>query len=417
MESGVNMKKRIIAAVCIAAVALTGGIVIAASGGKTGGYPYQDADGKIDLAGYFTTEGAKLQLEKNSANFTLQGNEATVVFNKPLASDSFQLNFEGVEGSTLKSAEFILKDSENENECVEIAYTRMNESQTSVAVNDGNRSFLTNGSLYKDNDGMFSVTYSAASNTFGDGAALIIPVPETIDGEGFSGFTSKKVQLTIRLTGEQGSVFALRAINQQRIGSKYAKDDTAPMITIVNPIDYAIKGATVTLPTAFATDVLADNATVTMSVLDPEGNIVKATDKTKLENVTPNQEYKLKVEQYGTYRVEFQATDGTNKTRSVVSRITVLDNRAPEIKLEKSIPTSHKVGEKLAFPTVTYTDEASKEENLKCNILVKHPSGILTAESGTMELTEEGVYEVTFMAVDEGGNVARKTVKTYAEGK
>ncbi len=417
MESGENMKKRIIAAVCIAAVALAGGIVMAASEGKNGGYPYKDATGNIDLAGYFKVEGADLKLEKDNANVVLQGNEATVMFNKPLASDNFQLNFKGVEGSTLKSAEFILTDSENEDECVEIAYTRMSDIQTTVAVNDGNRSFITNGSLYKDNDGVFSVTYSAASNTFGDGAALVIPVPETIDGNGFSGFSSKRVNLTIRLTGEKGSVFSLRAINQQRFGTKYNEDDTAPMISIVNPISYAIKGSTVTLPTAFATDVLAEHASATMSVLDPDGKVVKATDGTKLDNVTPDKEYSMKVEQYGTYRIEFAATDGTNKTRSVVSRLTVSDNRAPELKLEKAVPTSHKVGDKLTFPNVTCTDSASKEENIKFNIVVKHPSGIITSESKTMELTEVGVYEITFMAVDEGGNVARKTVKTYAEEK
>lgn len=412
------MKKRVLAALLLAAMALVGSsIAMAASETKTGGYPYLDANGQIDLTGYFTVEGADMQLSEEKMDFIMKGEEATVVFNKPLASDNFQLIFAGVADNTLNQIEFLLADSDDADETVKIAYKRMSTVQTSIVVNDSNRSYITTGSLYQENDGNFTVAYSATSNSFGDGMSLTIPVMETVDGEGFAGFTSQRANLTIRLYGEPGSVFRLKSINQQRMGSKYAEDTTAPLVSIVNPLNYVVKGAEVTLPTAFATDVLAENAAVKMSVLDPDGEVVSTTDGTELTNVTPDKEYIIRIEKYGTYRIEYKATDGTNETRSVVSRVNVVDDTAPEQKLAKAIPVSCKTGEKLVFPEVTCSDNISAAENITLNVIVKHPSGIITAESTSVELTEEGVYEIIFMAVDEAGNVGRVTAKTYAKGE
>ena len=39
------------------------------------------------------------------------------------------------------------------------------------------------------------------------------------------------------------------------------------------------------------------------------------------------------------------------------------------------------------------------------------------AKANGVELTEEGVYEFTFLAIDETGNMSRVTMKTYAEGE
>ncbi|MBQ2986753.1 MAG: hypothetical protein IJE23_04650 [Tyzzerella sp.] len=400
------MKKRILGVLLVAAITLTGSLVMATS-----------AKEQVDLAGYYTVEGANLQMTEDAINFVMTEEEATVTFNKPLASDNFQLIFAGVEDSSLAKAEFILADSENADEIVKIAYNRMSDVQTSVIVNDSNRSFITTGSLYKKNDGNFTVAYSATSNCFGDGMALNIPVLETIKGEGFLGFSSQKVNLTIHLYGEAGSVFCLKSINQQRMGTKYTVDKTAPLVSVVNPISYVVKNSEVILPTAFATDVLADEATVSMSVLDPDGEVVSASDGTKLKNVTPDKEYAITIEKYGTYRIEYKATDGTNETRSVVSRVNVVDETAPALKLKKTISSTTKVGDKLEFPEVTCSDNISEKENIKLSVTVKHPSGIVTAESKFVELTEEGVYEITFLAVDEAGNVGRLTVKTYAEGE
>ena len=411
------MKKRIVVFALIAAMILTGSIVIAASETEASRYPYKDENGQIDLAAYFTVEGAQVQLSEDKMDFVMGGEEATVTFNKPLASDNFQLIFAGTEGNTLKKAEFLLSDSDDENETVKIAYGRMSDVQTSIVLNDSNRSFITTGSLYKENDGNFTVAYNAASNCAGDGMSVIIPVLETINGKGFVGFSSQRVNLTIHLYGEAESIFRLKSINQQRMGSKYAGDTTPPLVSVVNALTYVVKDSKVTLPTAFATDVLAEDATLTMSVLDPDGESVKAVDGTALANVVPDKAYEIMIDKYGTYRIEYKATDGTNETRSVVSRVNVVDDTRPELKLDKGIASSYKLGEKLEFPKVTGSDNCSTEENIRLSIVVKHPSGIVTAESKSIELSEEGVYEITFMAVDEAGNVGRMTVKTYAGGE
>lgn len=411
------MKKRILVTLLVAIMTFAGSVAIAASQTGAGGYPYQDENGQINLAGYFTVKGAKLKLAEEQANIVMEGKEATVAFNKPLASDNFQIVFAGVAGSTLNKVEFVLTDSENKNETVKVAYNRMNERQTSIIVNDAQRSFITTGSLYKKNDGNFTVSYSGASNCFGDGVTLVIPVMETVNGESFDGFSSQKVNLTMRLYGKKGSAFCLKSINQQRIGKKYAIDRTAPLVSVVNPIDYVAMGSEVNLPVAFATDVLAENATVTMSVKDPEDKTVTTIDGKELNGVTPDREYTIRIEKYGTYRIEYKATDGTNKTRSIVSRVNVVDNARPKLEFEKTISNSYKIGDKLELVEATCSDNVTKEENIKLSIVVKYPSGVINAVSKSVQLDEEGVYEITYIAVDEAGNVGRVTMKTYVEGE
>ena len=78
------MKKKIIALVVMLAMILTVGSLTSASKQSAGGYSYKDADGQIDLAGYFTAKGADIRMQEESMDFVMTGTEATISFNKPL---------------------------------------------------------------------------------------------------------------------------------------------------------------------------------------------------------------------------------------------------------------------------------------------------------------------------------------------
>ena len=399
------------------ATILTVGSLTSASKQPAGGYSYKDADGQIDLAGYFTVEGADIRMQEESMDFVMTGTEATISFNKPLAADSFTLYFAGVADNTLQAAEITITDVEKAEQELEFTFSRLNDLYSGFTLNDAARSYMINGSFYLENEAPFVVTYDEDTRSVSYGSNSQVSIMNRMDGGAFKGFSSGKVNMKIQLTGETGSIFRLSELNMQRLGSHYSEDNVLPMICIQNPIETAMKGATITLPTAFAMDVLADHATATMTVKDPAGNVVKDTEGKELSKVVPEKTHRIKIEQYGNYSLEFVATDGVNTTRTIVTAIRVLDETAPELQLKKAIPGLHKVGEKITFPELIVTDNVTDKEKLVTWVNVIHPDGTMTYEKDSVKLKLEGVYEIRFQALDEAGNITFVTTKTYAEGE
>ena len=380
---------------------LTVGILSSASVTPAGGYSYKDTNGKIDLAGYFTVEGADIKMQEAFTDFVMTGKEATISFNKPLAADGFTLSFLGVKDSTLQAIELNITDTENPEEDLEFAYSRFNNIYSGLTLNDAKRSYLVEGSFYLENKAPFVVTYDEDTRSVSYGSNSQVSIMNRMDGGAFQGFSSGKVNLKIRLTGKKGSIFRLAEINLQRFSNMYSEDNVLPMICIQNPIETAMYGSTITLPTTMAMDVLADHATAVVTVRDPEGNVVKDIDGKEISELDADEPYRIKIEQYGNYNLEFVATDGTNTTRTIVSSIRVLDETAPEFRLKKKIPVSHRVGDKLTFPEFILSDNVTDTEKIVTWVNVIHPDGTMTYEKEAVELKEEGVYELRFQALDD----------------
>jgi len=374
-------------------------------------------NGTVNMEDYFTAQGADVTVQEESVNMVLTQDTASVTFDKPLTSDGFSLSFAGVEGNTLEKADIILTDIEDEKNSIKLSYIRMNDDYTAVALNDSKRSYVTNGSMYHQNDVDFYMTYNANSNVITDSSTYTIPVTTTQEGKAFEGFSKQMISVRIELYGAAGSVMCLKELNRQRLGTEYEVDSVEPMITVINGVSEAMKGSVISLPTAFASDVLAEKATIKMSVKDPEGNIVKAEDGTKLSEVTPDKVYQIKIDAYGEYRIEYQATDGRNATRTVSSQIKVVDVSKPTIKLSEILPTEAKLGEELVLPEVTCEDNVTEKENIVTWVTVQHPSGKIRACGNTLKLEEEGQYRFTFHAMDNEGNTRKTIQKIYVEGE
>lgn len=410
-------RKKLFVIAAVMAIVLSGSLLAGAKKTDAGGYSYLDKEGNIDLPAYFSTEGAEIQLQEQCMDFVMSGEEATVTFNKPLLGGGFTLAFAGVEGNTLEQIQIELTDMENPEEKAVFCAYAMSDISSIVKIDNTNRPVMINGSFFVENAFDFYIRYDAEAKQFTDGTSYYLPIIESLDGDIFSGFSSEKVNLTIRLYGESGSVFRLKEISRQRLGTSFIKDTESPTIAIVNSMSKAELNSTITLPRAVTVDVLADNAEVTMSVVDPDKEIVKAVDGTKLEKVPAGKDYKIKVSKIGRYKVSYQATDGTNKSQQIFVQIVVPDNLAPEITLSEEIPASTKAKSILALPEVTYEDKGSEEETIKNWTTVKYPDGVIMEVGDSVELAKDGVYEITFSAIDETGNIGRLTVKTYAEGE
>lgn len=387
-------------------VAMLAGVAVSATAQDT-----------VKMEDLFAVKGVTVKVANEYTDFVMTGEKAEITFNRSLASDGFSLSFAGVNKNTLQKVDFVLTDSEQESISAKLNFLRMNDKYTAVALNDSNRSYITNGSMYLENDADFYFTYNADSKVLTDSNSYTVAVSSNTDGSAFTGFASHLVNLKIELTGKKGSIFRLKEINRQRIGSDYENDTVEPMITVVGGVDAVTKGSKVSLPTAFASDVLSDTASVTMTVKNPDSDVVTSTDGKKLENVTPDKAYEIAIDMYGDYRIEYQATDGKNATRIVSSQIRVADDSKPEITLAQALPTEAKVGEELTLPELTYTDNVTAKDQIVSWAVAAYPSGKICGVKDSLVFEEKGQYRLTFYAMDEEGNVRSLSQTIYVKGE
>lgn len=378
-------------------------------------YPALKADGSIDVIGYFQVNGVKASLSKDSVDFTLTGSSGTATFIKDLAADDFVLRWNGADGNkSLNKAVFELSDADDPAIAIHLSMGKVNDAYTGVQLNSEKRSYLANGSTYLDNQSDFTVYYDKTAQTIGDSAGYAIPILTTVNGERFTGFPSGKVRLTVRLEGAAGGKVRIKSINQQRLGSNYTTDKVEPYVCLSKTMTQAVYGSTIELPTAFAVDVYSNKASVTMKVLTPDGDIATATDGTALDSVDPATVYQLKMAQYGTYRIVYTATDGINSSSGVAFSLTVPDRTGPTVTLDGKV-SGWKVGEPVVLPVIQANDNCSASEAVSTWITVKHPDGYLSWVSDTYTPDTAGAYEITFNAVDEGGNITSQTVAVLAK--
>ena len=381
----------------------------------TGDYPYMK-DGEIDLLGYFDIQGATATLQESSIDFSLTAETATITFKKPLAADGFSFRWNGVDDSKrlLQSIAVTLTDSQNADVALKATFGQMGDSYVSVRYNDDPQTYLASASMYKVNQTDVSLNYFDESRTLTDEVSYSIDTRYCVNGNSFDGFASQAVNMTLTVTGKVGGTFSLKSINAQRFGTQYQWDNVEPSLSIPNTLTKALHGSVVTLPAASAWDVLSNTATMTLTVTDPSGEIAVDVDGTKLENVDGTKVYRLKMAQYGQYRLSYVASDGLNKSRGIGYQINVMDANAPTITLDGKVPARLKVGEAFAFPAITVSDNV--EGDIVTWINVRHPEGHITYEKTDFTPETEGKYVLTFTAVDASGNVGRLTVETYAEG-
>ena len=156
-----------------------------------------------------------------------------------------------------------------------------------------------------------------------------------------------------------------------------------------------------TLLKAVAGDVLEPEVnTFVMSLRGPNGElIVEETDLLNSKNA--GKEITIKLEEYGSYSLNYIVTDASGRRLSWSQNLNVRDDIAPTIAVEKKLVTTATVGKKVTVSKATATD------NLDGDITTK----IIT--TGTIDINVAGTYTVTYTVSDTAGNVATitRTVK------
>lgn len=402
------MTRKRIVAFCMAFAVILSGITL-----KT----FAEEEKNVDQLSFFEIQGAEAKLKEDAIDFTLKNDTATIRFKNPLAASGFSVRWNGVndKAKKLEALVFGLQDYQNEEIGVNLAFGKMNDQNISVKYNTDKRTYLTAGSMNAKNDTDVYVQFNEVTKSFVDGAGnYTIKVENSINGMKFQGFDSLGVNMTITMKGKKGASFSLRELNGQPLGKKYENDTVEPVLCVPGDQTNVVHNSITELPKAAAFDVFTDTTTLKLTVQDPEGNSMKDVDGKVLEDVDGNKQYRIKFSQYGQYRVMYVASDGVNKTRKIGYQIDIQYKGVPTIALEEAIPETVPLHEEVIFPT-TKVDDQLKGEIVQW-VNVTHPEGYITCEEASFVPKTEGIYKITFSALDENGNIGRLEVNVYAEG-
>lgn len=376
-----------------------------------------DVSKEVEQAELFEVSGATAEIKEQSLDFTLTEQTAIIKFKKPLGASGFSFRWNGVEDSKkrLEAIKLRLSDSQDADRSVEVTFETLSEQYTLVNFNGEKREYLVSGATYAVNPSDISVRFNDNTNNFVDDAgAFSIEAVNYMNGESFQGFPSLAVNLEIELTGVKGGSFSLKAINEQPFGSEYSEDSNEPLLCVpTDVVKEAPYNSVVVLKPVAAYDVFQTDSSVDLTVKTPSGNILKAEDGTELSKVDGTKSYKIKISEYGQYRVSYVVSDGINKSRNLGYQINVTDIGAPVVELAEEMERFLTVGKKFTFPQTKITDNSEGECTTWINVM--HPDGYMSCEKNNFTPEKEGHYTITFNAQDANGNIGRLRVQVYAE--
>lgn len=374
--------------------------------------------GGLNLKNYFLMQNVKSVAESDNILFSTSSEDASVCFAREVLAKNFKIQFK-VDPAQANFSEVNVVLTDYEQRDVQVKFTvhkDLNNSSISYLSVNGGKKYNTVGAFDGSSLYPFSISYDAKSNTITDGISTVIAIEKTLSGKEFTGFPSGKVYIEINFGGVIGlSAIKLSNLCSQVFGN-FTIDTIAPNVVIED--DYGgmyAKGTVVTLPKAYAMDILDPNPSVTMTVTSPSGKTVFSTDGYYLENIVPKREFEILLAEYGRYLVTFSAEDaGGQKNINTRYMIYCSDNLSPEISLDSEMPKTGKVGEEIILPHVSVSDNYTQTPLV--HISYVDPLGrVLSADDYKIVPTAEGIYKVTYSVTDEQGNSVFKVYEIQVE--
>lgn len=374
---------------------------------------------KDDLSfenGYALSDVNGLLITANSA-----AESAKTVFANAQLAEFFSLDFLTVpNASKFLEMSVTLTDSLDSSVSVK-ASLHKGEGETVMTVGD------TVLSLAMDFDGGVSSPFNVgfSNNRFIVNSTTSVAISKTENGKAFEGFPSGKIYFEIEMkdVAEGASIFVSKVCGAN---VSNAQDRVGPFVTTENDlVTNGLKDSRYTLQKVLVGDILSSTAKASVTVLDPNGQIVTSVDGVALDGADGTVEHQIVLSTYGVYSISVIATEGSEWKYSNESSfeyvVTVIDGEKPMITFKKEFPKELKVGEALVIPEYEVSDNYSAAENITVMTLVTNPKGMpvyLFGETNAVRCEYAGVYEVTVYVYDETGNLTTfKTSVTVTEGK
>ncbi len=375
---------------------------------------------KLNLENYMYSAEGQLDYIKTDASITVlaKDSSASWLFANEMIAENFELILKGIAGkSNFEALTVTLRDAQNPAIAVEVKL--INKGNSNVELEIGELWASVAASFEQSSE--FVMSYAKKQISIG---GSVYAIATDANGNPFNGFPSGKLLVGVSFVeAKQGAAYDVISVNGYAM-SNLTSDRTGPKIVVLGEYGGSFSiGQEVTIPAAMAGDVLDPNVTFSLTVKDPQGNVMTTVDGVKLENVDPTTAYTIKLDQYGQYSVRLVAADTFNARSNetvLPYTINVDDEVAPEVTFTSTFTDTAKVGDVLVMPDFTVTDNITAAENIVIVKYVYTPSGrtlLLDGKANSITAAQAGTYEFRIYVSDEAGNMQliRKTVTVTAQ--
>lgn len=339
--------------------------------------------------------------------FDGEKDSAEMTFINYLSLSKFEFGFEILDGTdNFESVMVVISDAFNQADRIEISYTKTDEKIEYLVQQWLGGVRCTRERFEIDNNFVASYSLKYTLGEIGNNSGKIVKVQP---------FESELVQLKVKLDGiKSASSLGVTKINNQNFTGRLT--EMKPTLSYFVATDIFEMGARYTLPSATINSALnpAHRKDAIMTVLDPNGNVVKDVNGKLLQNVLAGEEYTIDMPISGQYVVEYTFSCKTKRgvqTNEERYMISVADILPPTISFEKGLNENSlvkvKLGEVHKFYKYTVKDNVTSKENIRHGINVHQANGMLVGH-GVSEyiFNKKGYYIVRAWCMDEYGNTA-----------
>lgn len=373
----------------------------------------KNAEGALVFESYFLPDPG-LSVEKTATGITMTAAEdGKIRFANPVIADGTGINLEAIEEATpAKALNVYFIDSLDKNVVVKLGLTYLNDTQSILSLNNAKRTNIVKGSFTKrDTPLEFSIDNISKSVFNNNGVNLSIT--KTLNGDTFAGFPSGKVYIEFEFINVVETVsLKLTKINNQFFN--VSKDTARAQVVKIGDFGGRTDiDSIASTAIALVGDVLSPNTTVTMTVYDPDLNIVTSVDGVKLENVPCNVSYDILCDKYGDYEILYLGSDGVNKEQATSYVLNVVDATLPTISVTWNLKQTYSVGDTVKLPKMTATDESGIAYSW---IMVEDANGrVYIHKEEKFTFTDKGEYVFSYIAYDKQFNMSVVSYKVIVK--
>lgn len=371
----------------------------------------------LDVSKYFIpTNGATVTLTEEGVEIaTLQNGGFT--FAKSLLADTFKFYVQiDKERNNFDALDIYLTDYVNAAQTIKLSLAKSTETgKIAVYVNDIQKNSQVSATFQ---NGVVAIIKYENGRISVNGTELLFTLKEDLAGNVFNGFDSGRITLRGAFNGVMGeSAINVTMVNNQPFSTAITEDAMRPEIYTVGKYQTVNEiGVEAKVLNVYCDDVLDTYTEVFVSVVDSKGRAVVDKNGTTLKNVVLK-EYVFILNEYGSYKVTYTVKDALGETYTCGTyTLGVYDFEPPVLTIEGEISSVASLGDTIILPKALVTDNKTVETSYE--LYVMEPYGKYTAyyceKTGVdireLTFTQTGVWTITYMAIDEEGNI---TVKNY----
>ena len=352
------------------------------------------------------------ELLETAAAYTF-GGDADLQFINPVSSENFKMNFT-VEAATVESVIVTLRDARDPMEnYVTYTYYQATPSAVSVIMRQYESGKLVAEkemqTRYRSVSGAYSLAYSVAGMETGE---IVVSGVQT--------FAEDDALIEIATVGaESGCTVAVAALNNQTFTQSMR--ESKPQMSYKEANGVLEINAIYQIAPCYASSVFSSVLTkdVKVSVYAPSGEVVTSVDGTKLEGVTADKVYEVRLSQTGQYRVAYEVScvGSSRKTGEDIMSdddyyiVNVSEGIAPTVRFtdgsNEKTTVYLSVGSTHTLKEYVVSDNVSAAENIRVYTMICD-AGFILEENGygveSYVFKNVGEFIVCVLAYDELGN-------------